>query len=190
MKKLLISIVSFFAVTVFTYGCYSQKLEITGRVVAVERPAKMWPMHYSSVTLFYVKIEKVHKGTIKENYVRLVYPSDRDSFRLVLEDILSPGSRWKFRGGVLEEFDDKINECSRSAEEKNKVVKTQTVKGSESGLPKGDPKSDQEFIMQPLVYGCEASPGLDAEMPALKALTSIDTYWIEDVKKLKAKNEK
>jgi len=155
-----------------------ERVRFVGQVIGSEVPNMGWPMEFESLKIFYVRVEKVKKGSLKAKYVRIAYghnPSNNPSSTLP-EAMFNGQTRWEFEVSAREEFDSSVD-VSRGEgdwfDEKNKVK----VKCAEIGITKNKP--DEDCFTIPMLKKLEPIAGFEQEAISLEKLGVIAGYWLD-----------
>jgi len=168
-----------------SYAQDSEDLSIIGSVVAVETPEFSWPMEFEAVKIFYVRVDKVLKGTFDDKYIRIGYgynPS-RSSQKNLPTELFNGKTHWKFNVSKMSGFEQDAlpmvkteAEYIAELEEPDDINATPVIPDSKS-----DDKEDFHKVLKvvPVYYACVITPGFEAEKTGLKSMKTIRSYWLD-----------
>ncbi len=170
-----------------SYSQSSENLSIVGPVVAVETPEFSWPMEFEAVKIFYVRVDKVVKGTFDDKYIRIGYgynPSHSPQSNLPTE-LFNGKTVWKFNVSKMSGFERdtlptvktqaeraaELKEPDRAEDEPLETVNDELI----AKLP-GDKK---DLRIAPAYHGLKYIVGCEAEKEGLEAMNTIQSYWLD-----------
>lgn len=159
------------------HGQKDNKVTIDATVIGVEVPEMGWPMEFEDLKIFYLRVDRVEKGKLREKYLRVAYGHNPSSNRSgILPDEMFEGKfQWRFELSAWDDFDSKVS-VSRTDGDWVDDKKSTKVKGTDLGLSGADAK--KEFTSVPMIQKCVPVKGYEAEAISMESLGVLKGYWL------------
>ena len=159
------------------HGQKDNKVTVVATVIGVEVPEMGWPMEFEDLKIFYLRVDRVEKGKLREKYLRVAYghnPSSNPSS--ILPDEMFDGRfQWRFELRARDEFDSKVS-VSRTEGDWVDSKNSTNVKGKDLGLSGAD--SEKEFTFFTMIQKCVPIKGYEAEAISMESLGVLKGYWL------------
>lgn len=151
---------------------------VIGTVLGLKRPDLMgWIMHRRHLDEYYVRVDKVVKGTVSSKYIVIGYPYN-DEDKALPSDILSNKYRWKFRIGRMAEWDQTAVPILGEAKVKEPAKSTEKADQITQELIEDLKLGENTFTIVPVTYWIDTVKGFETEAASLEKLGKLKAYFL------------